>query len=149
MRRYFTASLLAASLLLAAGCAPTVETRGNLVSDVKYAQVKPFSSTRADVEQSWGPPTTVSTLDPNTWYYIGETTAQEGIFAHEVIERRMIRVRFSDTDTVTSIEEIDPKLAQNVDPVERKTPTAGREYTMFQQFVGNLGRFNKDPKAKK
>ena len=46
------------------------------------------------------------------------------------------------------MEKVDPKLAQNVDIVTRKTPTAGKEFTAVQQFVGNLGKFNKADKAK-
>jgi outer membrane protein assembly factor BamE (lipoprotein component of BamABCDE complex) len=139
--------ILALVLLLAA-CAPTIETRGNLVSDTKFKEIQAMTSSRADVEQKWGPPTTYSTLDPNTWYYIGETTAQEGVFAPEVEKRRLIRVKFDASDKVTEIAEIDPKKGKDIDPVDRRTPTAGREYTVFQQFIGNLGKFNKDGAAK-
>ncbi|MDD9899381.1 MAG: outer membrane protein assembly factor BamE [Alphaproteobacteria bacterium] len=129
-------------LVLAAGCTPTVETRGNLLTDSKLAEIKPIISTRADVQTKWGPPTAASTLDPSIWYYLGETTTQQGLFAAEVEKRRLIRVRFDDNDIVLDIAEIDPQLAQDISPVDRKTPTAGKEYTAFQQFVGNIGRFN-------
>jgi outer membrane protein assembly factor BamE (lipoprotein component of BamABCDE complex) len=135
------------ALLLLAACAPTVETRGNIVSETNFKQVTTDASTRADVEQKWGPPTTVSTLDPNTWYYIGETTAQEGVFEAKVTKRRLIRVRFDASDKVVEISDLDPRLAKDIRPVDRTTPTAGKEYTVLQQFVGNLGKFNTDKKA--
>ena len=135
--------------LLLSACSPIVETRGNLISDLKYAEIQPMVSTRADVSQKWGPPTVVSTLDPNTWYYIGETTAQKGIYAPAVQKRRMICVKFDPaTDTVASLADIDPKTAKNIDPVDRKTPTAGKEYTVLQQFIGNLGKYNTDTTKK-
>lgn len=137
--------LLAITLFLAA-CAPTVETRGNLVSDTKFGEIVQGISTRDDVTRKWGPPTTVSPLDPNTWYYIGETTAQSGVFEAEVTRRRMIRVRFDAADTAVEIADLDPKLARDIEPVDRKTPTAGKEFTAFQQFVSNLGKFNTDKK---
>jgi len=136
-------SLLTICLMLGA-CAPTVVTRGNMISDSRFKDIVAGTSSRADVEQKWGPPTTASTLDPNTWYYIGETTAQKGVFAPEVQKRRLIRVKFSDKDIVAEVTDMDPKLAENIDPVDRRTPTAGREFTVFQQFVGNLGKFNSD-----
>jgi outer membrane protein assembly factor BamE (lipoprotein component of BamABCDE complex) len=145
MKKYLI--LVFTSLIWLSACAPTVETRGNMISDLKFKEVTAGVSNRSDVEQKWGPPTTDSTLDPNTWYYIGETTAQEGVFAAEVTKRRLIRVKFDQTDKVVEIADIDPKKGQNISPVSRTTPTAGKEFTIFQQFIGNLGKFNSD-KAK-
>ena len=31
--------------------------------------------------------------------------------------------------------------ARDVDPVDRVTPTEGRELTLLQQLLGNIGRF--------
>ncbi|MFH1157531.1 MAG: outer membrane protein assembly factor BamE [Pseudomonadota bacterium] len=134
------------SVLCLLSCAPTVATRGNLISPSMFQQVQAKASTRADVVNFWGPPTTTSPFDPNLWYYIGETTAQRGIFAPEVEKRRIIRVRFDsgDNDTVVEVSDLDPKSARDVDLVSRTTPTAGKEFTVVQQFIGNLGKFNQD-----
>ncbi len=143
-----THSFIAASalfaLLLGSGCAPTVVTRGNMISDVKMQKIQPVTSSRADVEQAWGPPTSVAPFDQNTWYYIGETTTQEGIFAPEVEKRKMIRVTFDQNDMITDIAEISPDQGRNIEIVERKTPTAGKDFTVLQQFIGNLGKYNTD-----
>lgn len=137
-------------VLALAGCTPTVATRGNLISQTKFQLVQPLTSTRADVVQSWGPPTATSPFDQNVWYYIGETTSQKGIFAPEVEKRRMIRVKFdpADNDTVAEVADIDPRLAKEIDLVDRTTPTAGKEFTVLQQFVGNLGKYNQDKTQK-
>lgn len=150
--KYRTAPFKCASaaflLLLTAGCTPTVATRGNMISDVKLQKIQPVISSRADVEQAWGPPTSVAPFDQNVWYYIGETTAQEGIFAPEVEKRRMIRVSFDQSDMVTEISEISPDQGRDIAVVERKTPTAGKEFTVLQQFVGNIGKYNTDADKK-
>lgn len=127
-----------------AACAPIVATHGNLVSKTRYDQIVPMTSTRADVAQIWGPPTTVSPFDPDTWYYIGETTSQQGIFEADVDKRQMIKVTFdpANGDTVLALSVVSPDQARAIDPVSRRTPTAGREFTVLQQFVGNLGKFN-------
>jgi outer membrane protein assembly factor BamE (lipoprotein component of BamABCDE complex) len=134
--------LVLLAVLAATACSPIIATRGNLISDSKFKEVRAQSATRADVEQKWGPPTTVSTLNPNVWYYIGETTSQSGIFAPKVDKRRMVRVTFDAMDTVTEVADIDPKLAREVEMVDRKTPTAGKEFTVLQQMIGNVGKFN-------
>ena len=143
------AAILAAALALAlSACTPSVVTHGNMLSQSKLKQVTP-GSTRVDVQSYWGPPTTVAPFDNNTWYYIGETDSQEGIFAPEVDKRQMVKVTFDATDHVTDVAIIDNKLAKNIDPVGRITPTAGKQYTAAQQFIGDLGKFNKaDQKPK-
>lgn len=140
------ASILILALTLAA-CTPTIATRGNLISDAKFEQVQ-AGKTRADVVQAWGPPTATSSFDQNTWYYIGETTATRGIYAPEVTKRRIVRVRFNpaNNDTVTEIADLDTKAAHDVDLVTRTTPTAGKDFTFVQQFIGNLGKYNSDAK---
>lgn len=136
--------------LSAAACTPIVATRGNMISDSKFARIKVGESHRADVNEIWGPPTTVSSFDGNTWYYIGETTSQRGIYAPEVKARRLIRVKFNpeDNDTVIAIDDLDPKEANDIAIVERKTPTAGQSENPFKQFIGNIGKYN-PKKAKK
>lgn len=135
-----------AALLMASACSPSVATHGNMVSKSAQAQIEPGVSTRPDVATLWGPPTNVPAFEPNTWYYIGETTSQRGIFEAQTDTRQILKVTFSPEDIVTSVENVDTKVAQNVEPVDRRTPTAGKEYTVFQQFVGNLGKFNPNTK---
>ena len=151
MKRIPEILTITALALALAACSPTITTRGNLVSATKFDLIKPNTSTRADVVQSWGPPTATSSFDPNVWYYIGETTAQKGVFAPEVEVRRMIRVKFdtNNNDTVTEVTDLDTTQAKNIDIVDRTTPTAGKEFTVLQQFIGNLGKYNTDSTAKR
>ena len=139
----FHITLVLTGLLLLPACSPIVSTHGNLLSESKIKQVTAGSSTSADVVSYWGPPTTVSAFDNNTWYYIGERDKQSGVFAPEVDKRQLIKVTFDAEDKVTSVSIVDNKMAKNVDFVGRKTPTAGKEYTAAQQFIGDLGKFNK------
>jgi len=151
MKKLLPNILFAFSLIFVAGaCTPTVVTRGNLISQTKFDLISPQKSTRADVMQAWGPPTTTSPFDQNVWYYIGETTKQKGIYAPEVEKRRIIRVKFdpANNDTVLEVADFDPKLAKDVEMVSRTTPTAGKEFTAVQQFIGNLGKFNQDTTKK-
>jgi outer membrane protein assembly factor BamE (lipoprotein component of BamABCDE complex) len=136
------ASALLAGLLVSA-CAPTVSTHGNLLSQHKIQMIHAQTSTRADVETNWGPPTMVSTFDNNTWYYLGETDSQEGIYLPKVDQRQMIKVTFDATDHVTFVGILDEKQARNFAFDKSQTPTAGKEFTVMQQFIGNLGRYNK------
>ena len=132
--------------LTLSACTPTISTRGNLLSETKLAQVKPQSANKSDVTRLWGPPTVVEPFNDNVWYYIGETTEQKGIYEPVVIKRQIIEVTFDQAENVASIVEIDPAKAKDIQIVERRTPTAGKEFTALQQAIGNLGKFNTDGK---
>jgi outer membrane protein assembly factor BamE (lipoprotein component of BamABCDE complex) len=134
---------ICAIALSMSACAADVNTRGNIVSDAKIAQVKPNVTTQYDVSRLLGPPTLVSPFaEDQTWYYAGRTSERLGVFKHEVKERRVVRIDFDDTGVVTQVSELDPNSAQDVNFVDRRTPTAGKEYTLLQQLIGNVGRFN-------
>lgn len=135
--------LLVAAALLTVSCAPKITTHGNMLPKHQIEQVKVQESGREDVQRLWGPPSATGPMDNSTWYYIGETDSQKGIFEHEVERRQTIKVVFDEQDRVAEVTTIDPKLSHDVKLVARKTPSAGKEYTVAQQFIGNLGKFNK------
>lgn len=139
-------AFLFAALLLTAGCAPKITTHGNMLPKHQIEQVKVQESGREDVQRLWGPPTATGPMDNNTWYYIGETDSQKGIFEHEVEKRQTIKVVFDEQDRVAEVTAVNPKLSHDVKLVSRKTPSAGKEYTVTQQFISNLGKFNKADK---
>jgi outer membrane protein assembly factor BamE (lipoprotein component of BamABCDE complex) len=129
-------------LTLITACAPTVISRGNMVSDAKFSKITPLVSTKYDVNALWGPPTTVAPFDPNTWYYIGETTHELGILKKETVKRRVIEIKFSADDKVSSITPFNPDDEADVAMIQKRTPTAGAEPTVIRQFIGNIGKFN-------
>lgn len=135
--------LLAAGAVLAlAACSPTVNTRGNLLEADRLAQVQPGTSTQDDVAALLGTPSSVGTFDPNVWYYIGQRTEKTAFFRPDVAERKVVVLRFDETGVLDEMRELDAADGQEVEIVDRRTPTAGKELTVIEQILGNLGRFN-------
>ncbi|AWK86864.1 outer membrane protein assembly factor BamE [Azospirillum thermophilum] len=135
--------------LAVTGCSPIVATRGNLTDPERVAELQPGQSRRDDVVAVLGSPTSVGTFDQNTWYYIGQKTEKIAFFEPDVIERRVVIVKFDDAGTLREVKKLDETNAQQVEMVERTTPTAGREMTFLEQMMGNVGRFSaKDSKGK-
>ncbi len=143
-------ALLAPVVFALSACTPVMATRGNLLTNSQLQTIKANTSTRADVVAAWGPPTVVAPFDNDTWYYIGERTAQEGVYAPVVLKRRVICVKFnrSNNNTVAEVSEVSPDQARDITPASGSTPTAGGDYNLFQQFVGNIGRYNGATPAK-
>jgi outer membrane protein assembly factor BamE (lipoprotein component of BamABCDE complex) len=132
-------------LLLSAGlqaCAPTVNTRGNLVQDRQLQGLESGISSKQEIEQKLGTPTVTDPFDQNNWYYIGETTETKAFFRPDVVARRVVKVSFNEDGSLSQIAEIDEKAGKDIDLVAKTTRAGGVEMNAFQQFMGNLGKFN-------
>jgi outer membrane protein assembly factor BamE (lipoprotein component of BamABCDE complex) len=142
MSRFGLICAVALTAVAAAGCSPVVATRGNMIEDSRLERIQVGQMTANDVATILGTPTTVSTFDPRTWYYIGQRTEQTAFFEPTVVERRVLKVRFDESGMLESMEELTLEDGQPVEMVDRETPTLGREMTFGEQMLGNLGRFN-------
>lgn len=151
MTRSTPSRILAAALLGAAvtACAPTLATRGNMTDPDAVAQIKTGSTTRDQVAGLLGTPTSVGTFDQKVWYYIGQKTEKTAFFKPDVLERRVVVVHFNDSGVVSDVKTLDQNQGQDIEMVERTTPTHGREMGFLEQMIGNFGRFSaKDTKGK-
>ena len=136
------AAVLVACLALGLGaCEQTVNVRGNMPLEEDLARLSPGVHTRNDVARLLGSPSTVSTFQDSKWYYIGQKTTEFAFFAPEVLERKVVVVSFDDGGMLAETETLSLADGKDIDPVERETPTEGRELTFLQQIFGNLGRF--------
>ena len=136
------ASLLAGILALGLGaCEQNIRVRGNFPDAEVVSKINPGIHSRVDVQSLLGSPSTVSTFLDSKWYYIGQKSTQFAFFEPEVLERTVLVVSFDadglvDTTRTYALEDGHP-----IDPVDRITPTEGRELTILQQLIGNLGKY--------
>jgi len=134
--------LLAGAVALALGaCEQSVQVRGNIPDVDMVSKINPGIHTRVDIASLLGSPSTVSTFQDSKWYYIGQKTTQFAFFEPEVIERKVLVISFDDAGYVADTRTYGLEDGKVIDPVERITPTEGREFSIIQQLLGNLGRF--------
>ena len=138
--RYLTLTFIA-SLTLLAACAPVKETHGNFVPEYKLSTLQPQVDTRSDVIKKIGSPTTVSPFDENVWYYIGQRTEKVGMFDPKIKAEKIYLAQFRPDGVLNTFMEVEQDRV-NVPISGDKTPTGGNEYTVLQQLLGNLGKFN-------
>jgi len=134
-------AICAASVALL-GCSPMIDTRGNLPDPETVLQVQPGVHDRNQVVSILGTPSTVATFEDNTWYYISRRTERIAFFKPEVVDQQVLVVKFDDDGLVSEMKVYGLEDSQEIEPVDRVTPTAGRELTVLQQLFGNIGRFN-------
>ncbi|HSV29475.1 MAG TPA: outer membrane protein assembly factor BamE [Candidatus Omnitrophota bacterium] len=151
MNSAFKPSLSALAVLLslgAAACTPAVDQRGNLPHPDLVAQVQAGKSTRDDVLAVLGTPSTTMTYGGESWHYISARTETKAFFEPEFKERKVLSIVFDKNGVVREITSKGLEDGREVESVERVTPTAGKDLTILEQLIGNVGRFSKDPAEK-
>ena len=53
----------------------------------------------------------------------------------------MLVIRFNKQGIVQKVEHLDKQDGRELQIVDRKTPTRGKELTILEQLLGNIGRF--------
>jgi len=134
-------ALFAAVGVLSA-CTPVIIVHGQAPNPEDMELVEVGQSTRRDVEQRLGTPSTSSVFSDKVWYYFTETTEQVAFFEPKVKERKIIAIVFAADGRVDNIATYTEADGKPVELVSRVTPTAGNELNFFQQLFGNIGRFS-------
>ena len=129
----------ALSLLLAA-CGSPVQVRGQIPDTDSIEAIKAGVQRREDVRELLGTPSTISTFEDQKWYYIGQKSIDYTFKKTKVLERSVLVVSFDGTGRVDEKAFYTLADGWEIDPVARITPTEGREMTIMQQLLGNLGR---------
>ncbi len=137
--RYFAAALILAGALGATGCAPEVNLRGHVPNPESLAQIKPGQQTRDQVLDMLGSPTSIGTFEDTRWYYITRKTEHLAFYDPDLIEASIVLVEFDQAGFVKQVAHLSNDEAREIEPVERTTPTKGREMGVFEQLLGNLG----------
>lgn len=134
------ALIAAGASLLVAGCENPVRVRGHVPDPETIEAIRSGTHGREDVIQLLGTPSALSTFDDQKWYYIGQKTTQFAYQKPKVLERSVLVVSFDGTGYVSETAFYNLQDGQDIDPVGRITPTEGRDFTILQQILGNLGR---------
>ncbi len=139
---------LAVAAALAA-CAPMIDTRGNMPPIEVISTIQPGVTTRTQVSQLLGSPSTVATFNDRTWYYIGRKTETVAFLQPELTDQQVLVIKFDEAGVVQDFEKRGMETAREVAMNERETPTAGHSLGFFEQLFGNIGRFSsKEEKPK-
>lgn len=145
-RLVLTATLGAALVLIGAGgCVPVRDSRGYILNERALATITPGRDTRTTVLTALGTPTAVGTFQANNWYYIGTQTETVAYKEPVVLDQQVVAIAFTDGGVVTDIHRYSLADAIKINPTDRETPTRGREMSLLEQLLGNIGRFNPRP----
>jgi outer membrane protein assembly factor BamE (lipoprotein component of BamABCDE complex) len=139
------AGTLLASALLGA-CSPTTSYEGFQAVEANPKDVKVGVDDKTTVMDRLGSPSTVAAFDPNTWYYISQISDQIA-FHNPIVRRRDVTaIAFNKADDkVLAVNSYTLKDGKVIPFNKRATPTRGRELSVLEQLLGNIGNSNITP----
>jgi outer membrane protein assembly factor BamE (lipoprotein component of BamABCDE complex) len=120
-------------------CSPTVKNHGYAPDDELLAGINAGTDTRGSVRRKIGRPSTTGVFTETGWYYVATTVEEYMYNAPKVTERRVVSVQFDANDVVSDVSVYGLEDGRVIDLQTRTTPTHGRELTILQQILGNLG----------
>lgn len=141
----------AAGLLLGlaiglAGCAPQVVQHGHTIDPDALARITPGVTSREEVARLMGTPSALATFEDGRWYYVTQRRENRTFFQSNITEQEVVTVSFDDRGIVSDVRRHGMDQALAVQPDPDSTRTLGNELTVFEQLIGNIGRFG-DPAA--
>jgi outer membrane protein assembly factor BamE (lipoprotein component of BamABCDE complex) len=144
MRRTVPLALVGAlALPLAlAGCEQLLDLRGFAPTPGSVEKLEIGAQSREDVVRLIGSPSSVATFNPNVWYYISQKQETWAFMKPVMVEQNVMQLNFNDSGRLTAIKRYELTDSRDIEMVSRITPTAGKELTILEQIMGNVGRFS-------
>jgi outer membrane protein assembly factor BamE (lipoprotein component of BamABCDE complex) len=142
MRRTVPFVLVGALLPMLAACETIVDQRGFAATPGSVEKLEIGSQSREDVIRLIGSPSTVATFNPNTWYYISQKQEAWAFMQPVMLEQNVLQLTFNESGRLQAMKKYDLSNGKDIEMVSRITPTAGKELTVLEQIMGNVGRFS-------
>ncbi|HYD16163.1 MAG TPA: outer membrane protein assembly factor BamE [Hyphomicrobium sp.] len=136
-------ALLPVALLLSlsvGACSEQITKHGHLFRETDIAQVQPGMS-QEQVKLVLGTPTTTSTAgNGSAYYYISSTEKRVAFMSGNEVDRQVLAVYFTPTQTVERVANYGMKDGKVFDFVSKTTPASGgKEDGLIKQLFRNLG----------
>ena len=140
LRAALAAAALVTGALALSACEPSVQVHGHMPDPDSLGQIKVGATSRDQVRDLMGSPTSVGTFDDKLWYYISRKTETGAFDQTELLDQEVVLIEFDEGGFVSRVErEQGIEKTQDVALVDRVTPTKGRELGFFEQILGNFG----------
>lgn len=130
-----------ATATLLAACSPNLNNHGNIPDRELVDSIRIGKNNREQISAMLGTPSARATFDKEAWYYVGSRTSQVAFWEPDLLERQVLVIRFDKEGIVRQVERLDKQDGRDVQVVDRKTPTRGKELTILEQLLGNIGKF--------
>lgn len=129
-------------------CAAKTNDEGHIGVAQAASQLTAGSSYKQDVVKLLGTPSTKSSFGDETWYYISAHKESYAFLKPTTTTQDTLSITFDTNGMVTNVTHHGLQDAQDVAIAKRITPTEGQKLGLWEQMIGNLGKFNKTTEAR-
>jgi outer membrane protein assembly factor BamE (lipoprotein component of BamABCDE complex) len=137
--RALVLGLALGAAVLSTGCTRIKDRQGYLIDETLVSAIQPGVDNQESVAQTLGRPTFVGQFDQRDWYYVSRDTRQLAFAMPTPEKNTVLHIRFDAAGNVQSVQRSGMEREASIDPESRKTPTLGRERSLFEEIFGNIG----------
>ncbi len=130
---------LCVAMLGATGCTRIRSHQGYQVDKLLVDSVQPGIDNRASVEGTLGRPSFTSQFGEQDWYYVSRDMRQLAFASPRPVDQTVLRVRFDAAGNVVAVDRTGLEQVAHISPMGDKTPTLGRNRSLFDEIFGNIG----------
>ncbi|MBQ8465848.1 MAG: outer membrane protein assembly factor BamE [Alphaproteobacteria bacterium] len=113
---------------------------GNMPTEERIAQLQK-GQTKDEVLSLLGTPSSIVSLDQNTWIYMSSEIKRVAFFKPEELNRDVLTIRFNQYNQVSEIDRLNKEQGQNLAINETQTETQGSQAGFFEKYFGGVGQF--------
>ncbi|NVK33044.1 MAG: outer membrane protein assembly factor BamE [Rhodobacteraceae bacterium] len=117
-----------------AGCFTQTYTHGHVISNEMLSQVQ-VGSSKEQVELVLGSPSTTSSLNGESYYYISQVKQTTAFLAPDIVDQRVVAIYFDEDGYVRDMGNYGLEDGRVVDIMTRKTRTGGKDYGLLTQIL--------------
>lgn len=130
---------LSALVLGVSGCTRIRTHQGYSIDKLLVDSVQPGIDNRASVEGTLGRPSFTSQFGEQDWYYVSRDMRALAFSNPKPVDQTVLHIRFDGAGNVTAIDRIGLEQVAKISPMGDKTPTLGRNRSLFDEIFGNIG----------
>jgi outer membrane protein assembly factor BamE (lipoprotein component of BamABCDE complex) len=128
------------AVLAASGCTAIYQNHGYVPTEEDLAQVEVGKSTRDEVADEIGRPSSTGLLQGAGWFYVGSRWKYYGARAPQEIDRQVVAITFSDKGVVENVERFGLERGEVVVLSRRVTKSSVKGIGLVRELLGSLGR---------
>jgi outer membrane protein assembly factor BamE (lipoprotein component of BamABCDE complex) len=136
------AAVMGAALVSGCSSIGIKEHKGYVLDKELASTVQVGVDNKESVAKTLGRPSFTGQFDANDWYYVSRDTRSVAFRSQRVLDQDVVHIRFDAAGNVASVNTTGEELVANIDPVDDKTPTLGRQRSFFDELFGNIGVLN-------
>lgn len=118
-----------------------VSHNGNMPSEERISEIE-VGDAQNKVMQVLGAPSTIVSLDRNTWIYMSSDIKRVAFWAPEEVNRYVLTIRFDNDGKVAEISRLGKNSGQEIEVSSDETAAPGENPGFFRKYFGGVGQYN-------